>query len=86
MRPGVVWFGEKLPEAEFKHATQVAQRSDVLIVVGTSGVVEPAAGIVRAAHAAGSCIVLIDPHETAYVGARYTLKGSAATVLPALLL
>ena len=86
MRPGVVWFGERLPEAEFKHATSVSQQCDVLIVVGTSGVVEPAAGIVRAAHAAGSCVVVIDPNETAYAAADYAFRGSAATMLPALLL
>jgi len=86
MRPGVVWFGERLPEAEFKHATYVSQQSDVLIVVGTSGVVEPAASIVRAAHTAGSCVVQIDPNETAYVEVDYSIRGSAATVLPALLL
>ena len=64
LRPGVVWFGESLPQAEFKHASTAARAAEVLIVIGTSGVVEPAASLVRMAKEAGAFIISIDPNET----------------------
>ena len=45
MRPGVVWFGEMLPEAAITRAQQAAASCDVLLTIGTSGVVYPAAGL-----------------------------------------
>src|SRR5690554_2245336 len=41
IRPGVVWFGESLPEAEFKAAFEAVQSCDLLLSVGTSGMVYP---------------------------------------------
>ena len=45
VRPGVVWFGEALPDAELAAAVDAAAACDVLLAVGTSGVVYPAAEI-----------------------------------------
>jgi NAD-dependent deacetylase len=64
LRPGVVWFGESLPQAEFKHASNAAREAEVIIVIGTSGVVEPAASLVRIAKEADAFIISIDPNET----------------------
>ncbi len=47
LRPDVVWFGEMLPEGEFDRAAAQVRASDLLLVIGTSGVVYPAAGLVR---------------------------------------
>ena len=45
LRPGVVWFGENLPSEIWQHAESVVSDCDALLVVGTSGVVYPAAGL-----------------------------------------
>jgi NAD-dependent deacetylase len=46
MRPDVVWFGEMLPEGAFDRAARAIAECDLLLVIGTSGVVYPAAGLV----------------------------------------
>jgi NAD-dependent deacetylase len=46
LRPDIVWFGEMLPEGAMERAAEAIGQSDLLLVVGTSGVVYPAAGLV----------------------------------------
>jgi NAD-dependent deacetylase len=46
LRPDVVWFGEMLPEGAFERAARAVREADLLLVIGTSGVVFPAAGLV----------------------------------------
>jgi NAD-dependent deacetylase len=46
LRPDVVWFGELLPEGAFERAARAVRDADLLLVIGTSGVVFPAAGLV----------------------------------------
>jgi|ERR1051325_7179497 NAD-dependent deacetylase len=46
LRPDVVWFGEMLPEDAFGRAAEAIRGADLLLVIGTSGVVYPAAGLV----------------------------------------
>jgi len=46
LRPDVVWFGEMLPEGSFQRAGRAVHDADLLLVIGTSGVVFPAAGLV----------------------------------------
>ncbi len=85
-RPGVVWFGESLPQAEFKHASAAAREAEIFIVIGTSGVVEPAASLVRIAKKAGAFIISIDPNETmAELYADAVVRDTAAVALPTFL-
>lgn len=46
LRPDVVWFGEALSEADIARASSVIIGADLLLVIGTSGIVYPAAGLV----------------------------------------
>ena len=46
LRPDVVWFGEMLPEGALETAAQAIGNADLLLVIGTSGIVYPAAGLV----------------------------------------
>jgi NAD-dependent deacetylase len=46
LRPDVVWFGEMLPNDAVARATMAIHAADLLLVIGTSGVVYPAAGFV----------------------------------------
>lgn len=66
LRPGVVWFGEALPEAAWSAAVQAIERADLVLVIGTSGVVEPAASLVGLAQRHGARIVEINPEPSAF--------------------
>jgi len=82
-RPAVVWFGEALPAATFAAAERAAQDCDLMLVVGTSGQVYPAAGLARIARGK---IVIVNPEPTALDDAAdAVLRGTAAKLLPFLL-
>jgi NAD-dependent deacetylase len=84
-RPAVVWFGEMLPPAVLGAAEKAAASCDLMLVVGTSGVVYPAAGLARGA-AGRSRVVVVNPQASDLDDvAAAVLRGTAATVLPALL-
>lgn len=86
VRPGVVWFGEALPVAVWSNAMSTSMAADMLLCIGTSSMVEPAASLPHAAAAEGACVVQINPERTAHDNiARFVLRGSAGIVLPALL-
>lgn len=65
IRPGVVWFGEALPDAAWNAAIDAIERSELVVVVGTSGLVHPAASLPRMARDAGKRVVEINPRPTA---------------------
>ncbi|GAA0510494.1 NAD-dependent protein deacylase 1 [Paractinoplanes deccanensis] len=85
-RPGVVWFGEQLPAEALEKAVAAASDCDLLITVGTSGLVYPAAEIPHLAAARGAAVIQVNPQPTPLDEvAEVSLRGPAATVLPALL-
>jgi NAD-dependent deacetylase len=85
VRPGVVWFGEGLPEAAWQCAA-AAMDCDVLLVVGTSALVQPAASLPLLAQRRGARVIELNPEPTALTAqADLSLRGSAAQLLPALL-
>ncbi|MBY6350496.1 SIR2 family NAD-dependent protein deacylase [Rhodococcoides corynebacterioides] len=86
VRPDIVWFGEALPEDAWRAAETAAQGADVVLVIGTSGVVYPFAGLPALARSAGALVIEIDPAETAVSDmAHHHLRDGAADALPALL-
>ena len=83
VRPGVVWFGESLPEHEWLAATEAASRCEVFFCVGTSSVVFPAASLTSVAIAAEAVTVQVNPNPTDIDGAvRWSIRGAAGEVLP----
>ncbi len=85
-RPGVVWFGEPLPEGMMKEAEHAASAAAVFLVIGTSAVVYPAAGLVPFAKQAGAKVIEINPEPSAMAGAAdCLLQGPAGEILPQLL-
>jgi NAD-dependent deacetylase len=64
MKPDVIFFGEALPEETLEEAIRHASRCDLLIVVGSSLVVYPAASIPFVAEQAGAKIVIINMTPT----------------------
>lgn len=82
IRPGVVWFGESLPAKTWSLAEAAIRGADLLLVVGTSGLVEPAASLVGLAQRGGAPVILVDPGESAHAGlAELHLRGAAGDVL-----
>lgn len=86
LRPGVVWFGEALPHAELQQAQDAAKACDLMLVIGTSGHVYPAAGLAHIAARGGAHVVVINPEPTELDGvADQCWRLPSAQILPALL-
>ena len=86
VRPGVVWFGESLPAKAWREAAQAVADCELLLTVGTSGLVHPAAGLPALARRHGATVVVLDPVPTALDAvAQHVLRGKAGELLPALL-
>lgn len=86
IRPGVVWFGEALPGDAWDAATRAATRCALMLVVGTSGLVQPAAGLPALAKRRGATVVEVNPQPTALsADADHVWRATAAEALPELL-
>lgn len=86
MRPAVVWYGENLPPQAWKAAVLLVKDCDLLISVGTSGIVMPAAGLPDLALASGASVIHVNKVDVAMDEPKeFMLIGSAAEVLPMLL-
>lgn len=85
IRPGVVWFGEQLPRLALQAADKAVQTAEVALVIGTSSLVWPAAGLAEAAIDRGIPVVEINPQPTPFSArATYHVRGAAEQILPAL--
>lgn len=86
IRPGVVWFMENLPEDEIKQAVAAVKECDVLLSVGTSGVVYPAAELPKIAAAQGALVVHINPDapKATHGDNEVAIQGKAGEILPQL--
>jgi NAD-dependent deacetylase len=85
LRPDVVWFEETLPPDALQAAEDAARRCQILLVVGTSAEVYPAAALPDYAKSAGATIVEINPNPTPLSDAAdYVLRAPAGAVIPAL--
>ena len=86
LRPGVVWFGESLPPAEWERTVQAARQARVFMVIGTSSTVYPAASLAEIARGAGARVAVVNPEATAAdEWADWVLRGPAGELLPRLL-
>lgn len=82
MRPDIVWFGESLPQTVWKKAEAAAARADVILVVGTSALVYPAAALATH-YANGAYVAEVNTEETSISGrVNCVLRGTAAEMLP----
>ena len=85
VRPGVVWFGESLPEKDWSAAEESMRAADLVVIVGTSGVVWPAAGLPEVAKRHGAIVVEVSPARTELTAlADWSLRTTAAIGVPAL--
>lgn len=85
-RPGVVWFGENLPQEALDRAVAAARRCDLVLAVGTSALVYPAAGLPALAQQHGAWFAEINPQPTPLSAAADLVVAAAAGVaMPAAL-
>ena len=86
LRPHIVWFGEALDAQVLARSFRAAESCDVMVIVGTSGVVYPAAMLMPSAVANGAFVIEINldptPHSS---GADISLQGRAKEIVPLLL-
>ena len=86
VRPGVVWFGEALPMDQWNAAELAMQQAELVVIVGTSGVVQPAASLPLIAAEHGAQLLEISPQDTELTRfCDWSLRTTAALGLPALL-
>jgi NAD-dependent deacetylase len=85
VRPDVVWFTETLPPAALQRAFEVAAACDVMLVVGTSGIVQPAASLPAQARHAGATVIEVNAQPSLITPvADIFLEGPSGKVLPRL--
>ena len=85
IRPDIVWFGEYLPQDQFEASVNKSKNCDLFFVVGTSGVVYPAASLIYTARENGAYIIEINIEETEISRlADKSFFGEAGKILPAI--
>jgi NAD-dependent deacetylase len=85
LRPDVVWFGEMLPLGAFERATGSAEACDLLVTVGTSATVYPAASLIDIARRSGALVIEVNPEPSALADlALWQIAAPASRALPAL--
>lgn len=83
IRPDVVWFGEMLPSDQLERAAELLQIADVMLVVGTSGMVSPSAEMPGLVRDNGGVVIEVNP-DTSMISRIATLKleGPSGVMLP----
>lgn len=83
IRPDVVWFGEYLPQDQFAGGEKASRNCDVFFIVGTSGIVYPAASLIFVAKESGAFIIEVNIETTEISGiADRSCIGEAGKILP----
>lgn len=86
LRPHIVWFGESLAAQDLEASEAALQSSDLCLIIGTSGLVYPAAGFGSMAKQAGAFVAEINLDSTAQSGiVDAALQGRAKDIVPLLL-
>jgi NAD-dependent deacetylase len=83
LRPDAVFFGEMIPPAALWRSQDIASRCDVMLVVGTSAIVQPAASMPIIAKQSGAVVIEINPEPTPLTGfiSNYLIQGKAGEVM-----
>ena len=85
LRPNVVWFGESLDPDIIQKAIEASKNCELMLIVGTSGVVQPAASLAFQAKAGGAVVAEINIEQTPQSGQMdFVLTGPSGKILPLL--
>ncbi|MBY9002283.1 MAG: NAD-dependent deacylase [Candidatus Heimdallarchaeota archaeon] len=83
LRPDVVWFGEPLNQIKWQKAVEWVNQANILLIIGTSGVVHPVASLPWAAKKNGAKLVEFNIEETPLTSlSDYSLFGPCEQILP----
>jgi NAD-dependent deacetylase len=83
LRPDVVWFGEAIPEVALTESIEASRACSLMLVIGTSAVVQPAASMPLLAKQAGASVVEINPDPTPITPfVDLSLHGKAGEIVP----
>jgi NAD-dependent deacetylase len=86
LRPGVVWFGEPIPRAALDAAAAMLERCDLLVVAGTSSVVQPSASFAFSVARRGGTVIEVNLEATPVSeAAGFSFRGKTGELLPAVL-
>ena len=86
LRPHIVWFGESLQEEDLHRCNEVLRDCDLLLVIGTSGVVYPAAGFASVAKEVGALVIEVNLESATQSDlVDLSLQGRAKDLVPLLL-
>jgi NAD-dependent deacetylase len=82
-RPGVVWFGEDLPEDALAESRRAVDACEFFMTIGTSSMVYPAAGLIEQAVHEGKEVLEVNPSITPFSGhVTWSIRGKSGEVLP----
>jgi len=86
IRPDILWFGEPLPDEPWQRAVEATEAADVMVVVGTSAIVYPAAGLAELALSRGTVVIEVNPEVTPLSkSVTISMRETASQALPGLL-
>lgn len=86
LRPGVVWFGEQIPRAALDESIAMLERCDILLVAGTSSVVQPSASFAFQVARRGGTVIEVNLDATPVSDAAdFSFRGKTGELLPAIL-
>ena len=86
LRPHIVWFGESLDEEDLRRSYAALESCEMLLIIGTSGIVYPAASFASVAKSAGAFVAELNLDPTPHSDiVDVSLKGRAKDLVPALL-
>jgi NAD-dependent deacetylase len=88
LKPDFIFFGEMIPEIAYRKSVEAARKAKVVIIVGSTGEVYPAAKIPVIARQNGAKIIEINPEESLFTNqiTDVFLQGKASEVIPELLI
>ncbi|MFZ5573356.1 MAG: SIR2 family NAD-dependent protein deacylase [Thermodesulfobacteriota bacterium] len=87
IRPDCVFFGEEIPRALLQRSQEIASRCDLMLVIGTSALVQPAAFMPVIARDHGAAVIEINPDPTPLTGtiSDMLIQGKAGASLNAII-
>jgi NAD-dependent deacetylase len=88
LKPDFIFFGERIPEVAYKKSVEAAQKADVVVIIGSTGEVYPAASIPRYAKENGAKIIEINPENSLFTDSITDIfvKGRATEIMNELLI
>jgi len=88
LKPDFIFFGEGIPEAAYSKSVEAAQKADLVIIIGSTGEVYPAASIPPYAKETGARVIEVNPDKSLFTDSitDLFLKGTATEIMNKILI